>query len=161
MWGEKNMNLNEDKIDSMIDTYRNYYETLKDEIALYPFYDQPLISTCPNTLLAQVSKWRLIPKLTIKIPSQKRHQWTCFGFLKKIQPPGTHFQLIFHFILAMVSIVSLGSADREGLRSSDGVEGGSTLCVVTQSIWVTCLACYRKWKIHRLLRLFLRFFWSL
>jgi len=25
MWGERNMNVNEDKIDSMIDTYRNYY----------------------------------------------------------------------------------------------------------------------------------------
>jgi hypothetical protein len=33
MWSEKNMNVNEDKIDSMIDTYRIYYEILKDEIA--------------------------------------------------------------------------------------------------------------------------------
>lgn len=39
------MNVNEDKIDSMIDTYRIYYEILKDEITLYPFYDPPLIPT--------------------------------------------------------------------------------------------------------------------
>ena len=37
----------------------------------YPFYDLSLMPTCPHPSPAQASKWVLIPKLILKIPSSK------------------------------------------------------------------------------------------
>ena len=37
----------------------------------YTFYDLSLMSTCPHPRLTQASKWILIPKLILKIPSSK------------------------------------------------------------------------------------------